>query len=270
MKLFVLGSGSRGNAIAVTAGGVTLLVDAGFGGKTLMSRVESAGLDADSIAGVVLTHEHGDHSRGASSIARKTGCPVYASRGTLTALADKLRPHTRVAVDPQEAFAIGPFTIDVCRTVHDASEPLAVSVTGPVGRAKIGLAYDLGRPTAAVRYMLRGCTCLLIEANHDEVMLRTGSYPPSVRNRIAGSHGHLSNRAAGELLAELCHKRLKSVVLVHMSERCNNADLASARVQSYLDRAGFGGELLVAPQHETLGPVNVADEPAQFELLVGA
>ena len=181
MRLVVLGSGSGGNAVAVSAGGVTLLLDAGFGPRTLMRRCEAAGIDVASIVGIVLTHEHGDHTRGAKGIARRVRCPVYASRGTLAALAAKIGSVTCVPLRSHHTTAVGPFQIAACPTTHDAAEPLAVTVTGPNRRAKVGLAYDLGRPTAAVRYMLRDATCLLVEANHDEVMLRTSAYPPVVR-----------------------------------------------------------------------------------------
>ncbi len=137
-----------------------------------------------------------------------------------------------------------------------------VSTTG----GKLGLAYDLGRPTTAVRYLLRDVTTLLLEANHDEIMLRTGNYPPAVRERIAGAGGHLSNRAAAELVAELIHEGLELVVLVHLSDRCNRSDLARSEVERALAGRRFRGKVLVALQDEPLPPITVAREPSQFEL----
>ncbi|MCZ6856531.1 MAG: MBL fold metallo-hydrolase, partial [Gemmatimonadetes bacterium] len=90
MKLVVLGSGSRGNAFVVTANGCSLLLDAGFGPRAIVRRANEAGVDLRALVGIVLTHEHGDHARGAASLARKLGCPIYASGGTLTALSDRL------------------------------------------------------------------------------------------------------------------------------------------------------------------------------------
>ena len=224
MKLAVLGSGSRGNAFVVTSDGCSLLIDAGFGPRTLARRAKQVGVDLRGLVGILLTHEHGDHARGAGPLARKAACPVFASGGTLTALGDRLGGTTRKRLRPHTDTTIGPFSVTGCRTSHDAAEAMAF-VVGANG-ARIGLAYDLGRPTAAVRYLLRGVSSLLLEANHDEVLLRTGPYPPSVRDRIAGAGGHLSNRAAGEFLGELWHEHLDTVVLVHLSHRCNRPDIA--------------------------------------------
>ena len=121
----------------------------------------------------------------------------------------------------------------------------------------IGIAYDLGRATAAVRYLLRDLTAIVLEANHDDVLLRTSSYPPVVQQRIAGSSGHLSNRAAAELLAEVHHPGSGVVVLAHLSRQCNTADDARATVAPALRRVGFGGTLHVADQDEPLGPIPV-------------
>lgn len=265
MKIAVLGSGSRGNAIAVTAAEVTLLLDAGFGLRSLTGRARQAGVSLRGLVGVVLTHEHHDHVRGAAPMARQSACPVYASRGTLTALAPALDDVTCVTIDPGEPISIGPFTITACRTSHDAVEPLALAVVGGDG-AKIGLAYDLGRPTAAVRQLLRDCTCLIVEANHDEAMLQSSSYPPALRDRIAGPAGHLSNRVAARLLTELYHDGLRSVILAHLSEECNGADVAVAEVRAALETVGFDGRLMAARQGEPLAPVAVSDDPGQLEL----
>jgi phosphoribosyl 1,2-cyclic phosphodiesterase len=152
---------------------------------------------------------------------------------------------------------LGPFTIEACPTSHDAAEPLAIVVRGSDG-ASVGVAYDLGRPTSAVRYLLRNLTAIVLEANHDEVQLRTSDYPPVVQRRIAGSAGHLSNRAAAELLVELHHPGLSAVVLAHLSQECNTAAEALATVAPALRRAGFRGVLHVADQDRPLRPILVA------------
>jgi phosphoribosyl 1,2-cyclic phosphodiesterase len=162
---------------------------------------------------------------------------------------------------------IGPFVITACPTSHDAAEPLALAVeTG--GGARVGVAYDLGRPTSAVRYLLRDLTAIVLEANHDDVLLRTSGYPPVVQRRIAGSAGHLSNRAAAELLVEVYHPGLGVVVLAHLSKQCNTADDARATVGLALRRAGFGGTLHVADQDEPLGPISIR-HPVGRQLQLG-
>jgi len=151
---------------------------------------------------------------------------------------------------------LGPLSIEACPTSHDAAEPLAIVVRIADGTS-VGIAYDLGRPTSAVRYLLRGLTAIVLESNHDEVQLRTSDYPPVVQRRIAGSTGHLSNRAAAELLAELHHPGLRAVVLAHLSEHCNTAADARATVAPALRRAGFRGALHVADQDKPLAPILV-------------
>lgn len=259
MKLAVLGSGSRGNAVALRADGITLLVDAGFGPRTLARRAEAAGLALEPLAGIVLTHEHGDHARGAAVLAARAGCPLFASAGTLGAVA-RAGVDARLLPPLGEELPVGPFIIEAARTAHDASEPVAIAVTDLQGR-RVGVAWDLGRATAAVRHLLRGVHVLVVEANHDDVMLRTGPYPASVRQRIGGSTGHLSNRLAAELAAEVCSPELDVVILAHVSQQCNDADMARRAVGRALRARGFRGQLLVARQQEALPAVTLREAP---------
>lgn len=254
--LFVLGSGSRGNCCALDHEGAVLLIDAGFSPKEIERRAHSAGLELARVGAIVLTHEHGDHARGAGRLARRLGVPVVTAPGTWTKLGPRVRHARHRALSLCATVEIGPFTVTACPTSHDAAEPLALAVDCGDG-TRIGVAYDLGRPTAAVRYLLRDQTAIVLEANHDDVLLRTSGYPPVVQRRIAGSGGHLSNRAAAELLAEVHHPGLGVVVLAHLSRQCNTADDARATVAPALRRAGFGGALHVADQDEPLGPIPV-------------
>lgn len=259
MKLAVLGSGSRGNAVALRVDGVTLLVDAGFGPRTLARRAEAAGLALEPLVGIVLTHEHGDHARGAAILAARAGCPLFASAGTLAGVACS-GVDARLLPPFGEGLLVGPFIVEAARTAHDASEPVAIAVTDPQGR-RVGVAWDLGRATAAVRHLLRGVHALVVEANHDDVMLRTGPYPAAVRQRIGGSTGHLSNRLAAELAAEVCSPALEVVILAHVSERCNDATMARRAVGPALRARGFRGQLLVARQQDALPAVTLREAP---------
>jgi phosphoribosyl 1,2-cyclic phosphodiesterase len=261
--LFVLGSGSRGNCCAVECDGAVLLIDAGFSAREIERRAERAGVALDEVVGIALTHEHGDHASGACRLARRFGAPVLTAPGTWASLAGAAEVEYR-ALGGALAARAGPFTVSACATSHDAADPLAIAVRADDG-ASVGVAYDLGRPTAAVRYLLRELTAIVLEANHDDVLLRTSGYPPSVQQRIAGSGGHLSNRACAELLAELAHPELGVVVLAHLSQRCNTAADARATIEPALRRAGYRGALHVAPQDEPLGPLPVR-APAAVQL----
>jgi phosphoribosyl 1,2-cyclic phosphodiesterase len=266
ITLYVLGSGSRGNCCAVESEGVALLIDAGFSAREIERRAGAAGFDLGRVAGIALTHEHGDHACGAAGLARRLRVPVLTAPGTWTRLVAAMDEAEHRPLGLCARAQLGPFTIDACPTSHDAAEPLAI-VVRDCDDIKVGVAYDLGRPTTAVRYLLRKLSAIVLEANHDEVQLRTSSYPPVVQRRIAGSAGHLSNRAAAALLAELHHPGLQAVVLAHLSEHCNTAAEARASVAPALRRVGFGGVLHVADQDEPLPPIAIAHaDGVQFGL----
>ena len=254
--LYVLGSGSGGNALALRHRGQTLLIDAGFSAREIQRRAATAGLSLDGVVGLVLTHEHGDHASGAPRLARDLGIPVLTSEGTWSALQGRFSRTPYRPLAPMGRAEAGPFRIQACATSHDAAQPIAIAVEAD--GLRLGVAYDLGRPTAAVRWLLAGCTALVVEANHDEVMLRTSDYPATVRERIAGSGGHLSNRAAAELLCEVQHPGLATVVLAHLSARCNDAATARQAVEPPLRALGFSGALHIALQDRPLQPIELA------------
>jgi phosphoribosyl 1,2-cyclic phosphodiesterase len=250
--LSVLGSGSCGNAFALEAEGSVLLVDAGFSARELLRRAQLAGVDLGRLCGIALTHEHGDHARGAVRLAERHRIPVLASPGTWTALrAGTSVPHLPLRTTSRAEC--GPFTVSGCDLLHDAAEPLALTITTSTG-VSVGIAYDFGRATQALRYLFRRVNALVLEANYDEVMLRTSDYPASVQHRIAGSGGHLSNSASAQLLQELHHPGLTTVVLAHLSRRCNSPAAARAAVEPVLRAAGFTGRLVVATQDAPLAP----------------
>ncbi len=243
--------------------GAVLLLDAGFSAKEIARRADGAGLALEGLVGIALTHEHGDHSCGAARLAQRFGVPVLTAPGTwsrLGAEAECLHVPLRMG----HRIELGPFQVEACPTSHDAAEPLAIVARATDG-ISVGVAYDLGRATSAVRYLLRSLTAIVLEANHDEVLLRTSGYPPVVQRRIAGSGGHLSNRAAAELLVELHHPELAAVVLAHLSQRCNSAEDALAAVGPALRRAGFGGAVHVALQDVPLPPIRLV-HPAGEQL----
>lgn len=258
MKVTVLGSGSEGNATLVDANGVAILVDAGFSGRDLEHRLEQVEVPASELAGIIITHDHGDHTRGMGVLARRFGVPLFLTDRTLGACASLLNGREDVRRYASSVpFRIGPFEIMPFLTVHDAADPVAIAVRHVENGSKLGIATDLGRPTAAVRAALRGCHVLVLEANHDEAMLWNGPYPWSVKQRIASSHGHLSNRAAADLARELHHPALSSVVLAHLSVHCNTGALARNVIERVLTRIGYNGHVAVAPQDRPLETIDV-------------
>jgi phosphoribosyl 1,2-cyclic phosphodiesterase len=258
VRVTVLGSGSGGNALLVESGDERLLVDAGFSGRDLERRLDAAGVPPRSISGLLITHDHRDHTLGMGIFARRWGVPLYLTEPTRQACRRLLDGTERVrGYRAAHPFAIGPLRIHPFLTVHDAVDPVAVTITENATGARLGIATDLGRPTAAVRHALSGCHLLVLEANHDEILLRDSPYPWAVKQRIASSHGHLSNRAAGELAVEVWNPALSRVILAHLSERANSPELAAETVGRALARRRFGGVVEVASQSQPLAPVEV-------------
>jgi phosphoribosyl 1,2-cyclic phosphodiesterase len=259
VKVTVLGSGSGGNATVIESGGGRILVDAGFSARDIERRLAQVDIAAGSLEGIVITHDHGDHTRGMGVLSRRHGIPLYLTPVTHRACARLLRGDEPVReYRSEEPFRIGGLEIRPFLTAHDAADPIAVTVTEVGTGLRFGIATDLGRPTTSVRAALAGCDVLVLEANHDDALLWRGPYPWSVKQRIASSHGHLSNRAAAELARELWHSGLGAVVLAHLSEHCNDGALAAEVVGLGLERCGYRGTLEVAPQDRPLAPIDVA------------
>ncbi len=256
-SLSVLGSGSGGNAFALQVDGTVLLIDAGFSAREITRRAALAGVDLTRLCGIALTHEHGDHAQGALRLAEEHRVPVLASAGTWTALGGR-HGVQHLPLRCTSRTECGPFTLAGCDLLHDAAEPLALSITTS-GGVTVGIAYDFGRATQALRYHFRALNAVVLEANYDEVMLRTSAYPASVQHRIAGSGGHLSNLASAQLLQELHHPGLATVVLAHLSRRCNTPEAARAAVEPVLRAAGFAGRLVVATQDAPLAPFSLTE-----------
>lgn len=258
MRVTVLGSGSAGNATLVEAGDIRILIDAGFSGKDLAARMDSVGVDPASLTAVLITHDHGDHTRGMGVIARRFGVPLFMTARTQAACTTLLSGTEDVRhYRAEEVFRIGDFEVQPFLTVHDAADPVAITIRHSSTGCRMGVATDLGRPTTSVRAALAGCHLLILEANHDDAMLWQGPYPWSVKQRISSSHGHLSNRAAAELARDLHHEGLGGVVLAHLSEHCNDGNLASDVVAESLQKAGYRGTMQVAGPARPLDPIEV-------------
>ena len=258
MRVCCLGSGSSGNAVLVEADDgerrTRVLVDAGFSARDLEARLDLAGVGPTQVDAILITHDHGDHTRGMGVFARRHGTPVHLTERTFAACRGQFRGSERTQTyTAARPFQVGSLRAEPFMTAHDAADPVAVALVDVGTGARVGIATDLGRPTAGVRHALTGCDFLVLEANHDEVMLRVGPYPRSVQARIASSHGHLSNQAAARFAIELAHPRLAGVLLAHVSAQCNDPELAKGVVGSALERAGWRGWIDVARQ-EAPGP----------------
>jgi phosphoribosyl 1,2-cyclic phosphodiesterase len=248
LRVGILGSGSGGNAVVLESGSRRLLIDAGFSCREIVKRMKRLDFDPAMLDAVLLTHEHQDHCKGARVLLQKLKLPVYGTAGTLEGAG--LRGQAAAAggeLRSGVAIEVGGFVVEPFMIPHDASEPVGFVVEDPCGR-RIGLVADLGCRTSLAWGRLRDLDLLILETNHDLDMLRNGPYPWSLKQRVAGRHGHLSNREAAEGLPELLGDRLRWVVLYHLSRTNNLPALAAAAVGETLDREGCRAQLAVSEQ----------------------
>lgn len=258
MRITILGSGSRGNALVVESAGRRILVDAGFSCKQLELRMGLVGIDPESVEALVVTHEHGDHLKGADVFVRRHRVPLYATPGTLEAgcgagtggrrggigeeAASSCRPiHSGMPVEVA-GFLVEPFAVP-----HDAAEPVGLTVEDSAGN-RLGLAADLGARSRLAWGRLTELDFLVLETNHDLGMLRSGPYPWSLKQRVAGRHGHLSNEDAADGIPELLSDRLRWVVLYHLSQTNNSPELAADVVAEILDTERSSARVTVTHQ----------------------
>jgi phosphoribosyl 1,2-cyclic phosphodiesterase len=254
MRLWTLGSGSKGNALLVECGETRVLIDAGLSSRRIGERLGAIGVDPRSIAALLVTHEHRDHVCGLAGVVKRWNLPVYLTPGTATSSTEALAGASVQVTLPGAPFAIGSLTVQPVRTSHDATEPVAFVLTSERSGMRMAVVTDLGVLTNPVREAVRHCDVLVVESNHDEVMLQTGPYPYHLKRRVAGNHGHLSNRAAGELVAECMHRGLQQVVLAHLSETNNTPATALDAMRGVARRTRYRGMVAAAPQHDVAGP----------------
>ncbi len=270
MRLWSLGSGSKGNALLVECGDTRLLIDGGFPARTLATRLAAFGVAPESITACVMTHEHIDHVRGAPVAQAQWGWSLHASAGTLRA-SEQLAAAPVTQFDAGATLSIGFADIATVPVSHDATEPVGLVITDRTSGVRAAIIYDLGVATSAVSDAVRDVDVLVIEANHDEAMLRSGPYPAYLKARIASRSGHLGNRAAAILCAEAAHRGLSHVVLAHLSETNNDPRLATDAIAGALGRTRFRGQVLAATQHAPVGPFGAkhARMPAAEQLQLG-
>lgn len=251
-RLCVLGSGSAGNAVVLESGGRRLLIDAGFSCRELERRLAAVGCPTEDFDGVVVTHEHSDHVRGAPRFAARHGLTVWATQGTLDGIDwGRHRPPTQV-VRSGAPHRVGEFGVEPFGVPHDAREPVGFVVQDAAGH-RVGLVADLGTRSQLAWARLRDLDVLILEANHDLSMLRDGPYPWPLKQRIASRHGHLSNREAADGLPELLSDRLRHLVLYHLSRTNNRPVVAESEIGEALAREGCTAEIVVSDQLQPTG-----------------
>jgi len=246
MYFTILGSGSKGNALYVESGQTSILIDAGFSGKEIAKRLAIHDKEMGKLDGLFLTHEHNDHIQGAGVISRRCRLPVYANSGTFRGSDKKVgKLHKRVEFETGSIVDLQDLQVRSFAISHDTNDPVGYLISD--GKVSVACCTDTGKVSHLISRRLSGCDALVLEFNHDPMMLKNGPYPLSLQQRVRSSHGHLSNNEAAVFLQSILHERLKYVILAHLSEMNNRPDLAyeSASEVMGLD---YPVDLHVAPQ----------------------
>jgi len=262
MQIYILASGSSGNAMVVASDKTAILVDAGLGPRQLSSRLKQTPLHPSRIAACVITHEHSDHTRGLVKTVARMEIPVVCNQATWSAIVAatpllECVPHRPLPTS--RSTVIGDIEVQSFATSHDAVEPVGYRFSH--AGSELVIATDLGVVTPGVMAALRDADEIVLEANHDLEMLKTGSYPYFLKRRVASDHGHLSNADAARALGSALCSKTKRVHLAHLSQENNYPALAYATVRDYLRELGAWGrhlQLQVAPPLQQRTPVLAA------------
>jgi phosphoribosyl 1,2-cyclic phosphodiesterase len=250
MFFSVLASGSSGNACYIETKNSRILIDAGLSCRELLKRFEILGKKDIHLDALVITHEHTDHIKGAGPIARRFGIPVYLNDSTMCRVRGGLGEISRyISFETGHSIRINDLSVETFTKCHDATDPVGLVVSS--NGSRLGVITDVGRSTRLLEDRLKGCRALIMEFNHDEDMLDNGPYPLSLKRRIKGNEGHLSNHDAGELLKVVSHRDLRHVVLAHISEKNNLPEIALRHARAVLKERGLDSvEVLVSSQNE--------------------
>jgi phosphoribosyl 1,2-cyclic phosphodiesterase len=256
LRFCILASGSSANCTFVQTPRTSLLIDAGLSGRETLRRMEQIGARMDDISGICVTHEHSDHSSGLRVLQRRHNVPLYANSGTIDGL--KHNDARFGELDWQvfttgSVFEVGDITIEPFSVPHDAYEPVGFVLNA--GAIRVGVVTDMGLATTLIRERLRSCDAVVIESNHDEQMLMQAARPWSLKQRIRGRQGHLSNKGAAEVIRDIASTRLQRIYLAHLSRDCNRQDLALRETTASLGQTGHDHIEVTCAYHDRVSEI---------------
>jgi phosphoribosyl 1,2-cyclic phosphodiesterase len=249
-----LASGSKGNAIFFGTKNTRILIDAGISAKTVADRLDEIGVALSDIDAILISHEHTDHIKGLSSLALRNNIPVFANSDTAKAIVEILGETPKFKIfSTGETFEFGDIEVHPFSVQHDTLDPVAFTIK--TDSLKMGFCTDLGFATTLVQNHLKQCDYLYLEANHQPSMVHACNRPPIYKQRVLSRQGHLSNEQCADLLAEVVHANLKHIHLAHLSQECNNPELALEIVRTKLRSLGYEIETSIAYQECISKPV---------------
>lgn len=234
MKISVLGSGSKGNCSFIEISDKKFLVDVGFSMKKIDEKLNEIGQNLNNIDGIFITHDHGDHIRSFGAISRKYNMPLYIHKKSLNEVAHKLgklNTNNIVLLDDKKTY-IGNITVENFEVMHDSANNLGYSFS--YRNEKLSYVTDIGKITNVVKLNCMNSDILAFETNYDLDLLLDGNYPWTLKNRVKGNYGHISNEEAAKMFSEIQSNRLKKIIMLHLSDENNTENLAYETVKKYV------------------------------------
>ncbi len=264
MRFLSIASGSSGNCSYVGAENTHILVDAGISGKRVEAGLNQYEITTKDVNGILITHEHSDHISGLGVLARKCHIPIYATKETLAEIREmsslgKIEDELYQEIIPDQEFQIQDIRVRPFSISHDAANPVGYRFFHR--NCSVAVATDMGKYDSYIVENLKGLDAILLEANHDIRMLETGDYPYSLKQRILGDYGHLSNESSGKLLHEVIHDGLKYVILGHLSKENDYEELAyeTVKLEIAMGESAYTGNEF---------PIQIAKRDRALEMVV--
>ena len=220
LKFASLGSGSEGNSFLVKSHQATVMVDCGFNFKETSKRLKKLDIDLSEISGILITHEHEDHCKSVSQILKNNNIKIYSTYGTAKRL-DLINDIE--IINTNELIQINDIKISIIPVPHDASEPCHFVFES--NNTKIGIITDFGFVTNKIKNNYSDLNLLVVEANHDEVLLENSRYPRNLKKRILGKYGHVDNKTVKDFIVDIKKENLKKIIFCHLSKNNNSKDL---------------------------------------------
>lgn len=246
LEITHLGSGSRGNCAIINSDDTRVMIDCGFSIKQTEKRMSILDLKPRDIDAIIVTHHHQDHSKSAMAASKKWGTSVYCNQFTATKMNWEYNEcnifENLERIDFSSKLSIMPIPVP-----HDDSDNIGI-IASDKKKHRAAIITDLGEATDELIKHLRGCEHISIEANYDNSRLMGGPYPDLLKRRISGRGGHLSNEQTSEILGQVCHPKLESIVLCHLSEKNNAPHIAESEVLLGIDEK-FNGEIAISSQN---------------------
>ena len=244
----VLASGSKGNSTLIRAGNTAILIDAGISCRRIMKGLQSCGLEPQDLSGILITHEHTDHVMGLAVLCKNIPhVPIFANEKTWGRLAVRRSLSNEQRRVFPRGCVLGNIRVESLKVPHDAADTVGYKLF--YKNDKCTYLTDCGYITKECEQAVEGSNTLILEANHDETLLRNGPYPKSLQDRIAGHWGHLSNATAGKFLTELAN-RPEEVILAHLSEQNNTEAIAFNTVHEILANANEAKNIRIYVAHQ--------------------